>query len=124
MATILVVDDDPAVLRMIAILLEGAGHTIMKASNGLEALLVYQSYAQHIDLLLTDIDMPQMNGVELAARIRATHPFASILLMTGAVPLGAPLPASLLVLEKPFQRDTLLGAVRSAFQQPPSQKMK
>ncbi len=115
MATILVADDDPAVLRMIAILLEKEGHKTIRASNGLEALLVYQSYAPQIDLLLTDIDMPEMNGMELAARIHATHPSAAIVLMSGAAPVGGvAVPGSFPIVKKPFQKAILLAAVQEA----------
>jgi CheY-like chemotaxis protein len=119
MATILLVDDDPAVLRMVAALLEKAGHKVMKASNGLEALHVYESYARHIDLLLTDIAMPHMNGLELAARVRWTHPSAAILLMSGALPAGiGELPESYPVVAKPFRAEQLIAAVEEACRGP------
>src|SRR5215468_10987464 len=83
MATVLVVDDDEGVRNITAMILKQKGHDILQASNGLEALMIYSSYRQKIDLVLTDVDMPQINGLELAARIRARDPSKKILLMSG-----------------------------------------
>src|SRR5436309_15069394 len=83
MATVLVVDDDEGVRQLVVMILQQKGHHILWAANGLEALMVYSSYRLNVDLVLTDIDMPQMNGIELAARIRARDPSRRILLMTG-----------------------------------------
>jgi len=83
MATVLVVDDNDDV-RQVAILALGlSGHRTLAASDGLEALMVYSSCRCNIDLVLTDIDMPQMNGIDLASRVRALDPDRKILLMSG-----------------------------------------
>jgi len=112
MATILIVDDDPAVLRLTSMILERNGYGIVRASNGLEALMLYTSYAQRLDLVLTDVDMPEMDGVELASRIRSTDPSAKVLLMSGRIPEGVQ-PSELdRVLLKPFRTERLLTAVR------------
>lgn len=114
MATILVVDDDPAVLRLAATVLERAGHRVMRASNGVEALLVYESYASHLDLVLSDIDMPELDGLELAARIHAVHPKSRILLMSGGLrPRPGTVPPRYPLLNKPFLPQDLLAAVKS-----------
>src|SRR5215475_12281415 len=86
MATILVVDDDPGVLQIVTLLLQQKGHHILPATNGLEALMVYSSYQLKIDLVLTDIDMPQMNGIDLAGRMRANTPSPKIIFMSGREP--------------------------------------
>jgi CheY-like chemotaxis protein len=117
MATILVVDDDPAVLRLAATVLERAGHRVMRATNGLEALFVYESYASHLDLVLSDVDMPELDGLELAARIHAIHPNSRILLMSGCLPSRLETAAERLpLLNKPFLPQDLLAAVRNVFQ--------
>lgn len=112
MATILIVDDDPAVLRLTATVLERSGYGIVRASNGLEALMLYSSYAQRLDLVLTDVDMPEMNGVELAARIRAANPTAKVLLMSGRVPPRVDVSEIDTVIPKPFHVEKLLDAIR------------
>jgi CheY-like chemotaxis protein len=111
MATVLVVDDDAGVRQIAAIILEQKGHQILKASNGLEGLMVYSSYRANLDLVLTDIDMPQMNGIELAARIRARDPSKKILLMSGRAPDDCPGADNYPMLSKPFGPDQLMAAV-------------
>ena len=116
MATILIVDDDPGVLRLAAIVLEQGGYQVMRASSGIEALMIYSSYAQRVDLLLTDVDMPGMTGIELAARVSTNRPAVKILLMTGALPGGIELPEPYPVLPKPFRPATLREAVQRALE--------
>lgn len=109
MATVLLVDDDAALLRLAAQVLQRAGHAVTCASNGVEALFLFESYADRIDVVLTDVDMPEMDGLELAERIRSTHPGAKLILMSG-VPRPAPYP----FLYKPFRIQGLRDAVAQA----------
>jgi CheY-like chemotaxis protein len=111
MATILVADDEPLMLGLVSMILERAGYRVVRASNGLEALLLYESYASRIDLVLTDIDMPQMNGVEMAHRILATHPGSKVVFMTGGLPDEYALPEGCPLVRKPFQANGLVGVV-------------
>jgi CheY-like chemotaxis protein len=113
MATVLVVDDDAAVRRLVVATLQQAGYTVVSASNGLEALMLYASYATQIDLVITDVQMPEMNGVELAARIRATASSTKVLLMSGCLPAEvAHLPEGYPLLCKPFGAAQLLTAAQ------------
>jgi CheY-like chemotaxis protein len=113
MATVLVADDDAAVLALAAMILQRDGFQVLRASNGLEALMLYSSYASRIDLVLTDFDMPQMNGAELVARIRERNPAAKVLMMSGYMPSGAGAPGrGYPVLRKPFRPAELRDAVR------------
>ncbi len=112
-ATVLIVDDDPAVLAMAANILEKAGYRTMLASNGIEALHVFQSYAEHIDVVVTDLVMPEMSGVELAERIHAAYPRMNIVLMSGYVPDEyRGVCESYPFLAKPFRTEKLLAAVQ------------
>ena len=111
MATVLVVDDDAGVRQLVVMILQRNGHNVLWASNGLEALMVYSSYRSHLDLVLTDVDMPEMNGIELATRIRARDPSKRILLMSGRAwddPKGL---GNGPMLSKPFLPDQLIAAV-------------
>ena len=83
MAAVLVVEDNEALRKLVVMLLEQKGHHVLSASNGLEGLMVYTSYRARVDLVLTDIDMPQMDGIQLAARIRAQDPARKIVFMSG-----------------------------------------
>jgi len=113
MATVLVADDDAAVLALASMILQRDGFQVLRASNGLEALMLYSSYASRIDLVLTDFEMPQMNGAELVARIRERNPTAKVLVMSGYAPSGAAGPVKgCPVLRKPFRPAELRDAVR------------
>lgn len=80
---ILVVDDDPQVLGLIVRGLRGRGHEVRAVSNGREALRTIYGGGPTPSLLLTDVDMPGMTGIELAARIAADRPGTAIVLMSG-----------------------------------------
>jgi DNA-binding response OmpR family regulator len=79
MAFILVVDDQPQLLESIQMTLELAGYRVCTAGTGIEALTVLQ--AQLIDLILTDIGMPQLDGYQLCRRVRADGRWSAIPLL-------------------------------------------
>jgi two-component system cell cycle sensor histidine kinase/response regulator CckA len=81
--TILLVEDSEIVRDVIAYMLENAGLTVLQASGGEEALALLRRGDAPIDLLLTDIVMPGMSGVELADRLEQERPDMRILFMTG-----------------------------------------
>jgi CheY-like chemotaxis protein len=117
MANVLVVDDEPSLLQLVAMVLKQNGHTALSASSGVEALMVYSSYRSKVDLVLTDIMMPGMSGIELAARFRALDPTVRILLMSGFVPEDIDVPTDLQVLKKPFPVQRLIEAVEHALRE-------
>jgi DNA-binding NtrC family response regulator len=114
MATVLVVDDNPGVRQIVELVLKQKGFETMSASNGLEALMLYSSYRVDLDLVVTDIDMPQMNGIELAVRIRDLDPGKKILMMSGRVHSDAERKIDCPFLPKPFRPDQLIEAVNTA----------
>jgi len=114
MAGILVVDDDSGLLGLVTMLLKQRGHTVLAASNGVEALMVYSSYRSSIDLVLSDVLMSGMNGVELAERLRAFNPALTILLMSGFVPDDIAIPADLQLIPKPFNPGRLIEVIEEA----------
>jgi DNA-binding response OmpR family regulator len=79
MASILVVDDQPQLLNSVQMTLELAGYRVCTAGTGIEALAVLQ--AQPIDLILTDIGMPQLDGYQLCDRVRADGRWSAIPLL-------------------------------------------
>jgi redox-sensitive bicupin YhaK (pirin superfamily)/CheY-like chemotaxis protein len=127
MASILVVDDTPALRGLVARVLASAGHSVTQASNGKEALRALQS--ADFDLVVTDIVMPEMEGLELIRAIRKADPDMKIIGMSGG---GRGTPSDYLMLaqnfgavatlEKPFDSDDLLKAVQSALGIPPVDK--
>ncbi len=81
MGNILVVDDNPTILKYIQDILEGNGHTIVKCNNGVQALEVFHS--EPFDLIISDLAMPQMDGFELISEIRPLYPDVPIIIVTG-----------------------------------------
>ena len=114
MATMLVVEDDEAIRQLVVMLLQQKGHDVLWASNGLEGLMVYSSYRTRLDLVLTDIDMPQMNGIGLATRIRALDPSRKILFMSGQASENPNGLGTYPMLSKPFRPDQLIAAIEGA----------
>jgi CheY-like chemotaxis protein len=111
MANVLVVDDEPMIVEFVTMVLKQNGYTVVTASSGVEALMVYSSYQSKVDLVLTDVVMPGMNGVELTERILALDPTIKILLMSGSVPDYIKVPPDLRLLHKPFPPQVLVEAV-------------
>lgn len=83
MAQILVVDDEPALRALTARALEGRGHDVVTAEDGLDAYEKLASGEVRVDLVLSDIRMPAMDGIELAEAIVADNLAKRVLLMTG-----------------------------------------
>jgi two-component system, cell cycle sensor histidine kinase and response regulator CckA len=111
-ATVLVVDDEPAVREITRRLLERSGFDVRVATNGAEALREWERDPAAVDLVLTDLAMPGMDGRTLIGRLRERDPSVRVLCMSGfAGPDGMRDDA---VLEKPFTVAELLARVREA----------
>jgi CheY-like chemotaxis protein len=112
------VDDEPAVRRFVMEALRSSGYDVAGAGSGREALATLYGESQTPALLLTDIEMPGMTGIELAARVRADRPAIRVVLMTGreASAARARERAGLVegVILKPFGLAELLDAVLDA----------
>jgi PAS domain S-box-containing protein len=119
-ATILVVDDDAGVREVTVISLESFGYRTLAAENGPAALDVLAS-ADRVDLLLVDMAMPGMSGVELIRRAREGRPGLRAVLVTGYADLNAFSPAEGdLVLQKPYRLDRLASSVAEALRPAPA----
>jgi two-component system, cell cycle sensor histidine kinase and response regulator CckA len=81
--TVLIAEDDSTVRRAAARALEGRGHRVIEADSGTDALTLIENYPEPIDLLLTDIVLPGIDGIELAERARGIRPGLRIILTSG-----------------------------------------
>jgi hypothetical protein len=113
-ALVVVVDDERPLRDLVARILTRFGYRVMVAATPHEALQWAENHAETIDLLLTDVVMPDLTGPKLAERFVAIHPETQVLFMCGYSPaiLGASFDPEHF-LQKPFAAKDLLGKVRS-----------
>jgi len=107
--TILVADDEPFIVDVVALVLEDEGHTILRAYDGSQALARIENGG--CDLLITDHMMPRMNGLELIRRLHEQPHLTIPTILMSAVHPAIPPPAPTLFLAKPFDLEHLLSMV-------------
>ena len=113
--TVLVVEDEEVVRQLICAVLSEAGYNVLCADSGRQALELGRDYKQRIDLLVTDIVMPDMHGPTLAREISPLQPDMKLLFVSGYSDSDISdqgVPAGLEVLQKPFTQESLAGKVR------------
>jgi DNA-binding NtrC family response regulator len=117
MPTLLLVDDDEAVREVLAFNLEEAGHTVVTAADGVEGL---SKYTADIDVVLTDLRMPKMDGMALLAAVRERDPTAVVIVLTAYGGTERALEAmrhgAFHYVEKPVNRKALQAVVHTAAQ--------
>jgi two-component system cell cycle sensor histidine kinase/response regulator CckA len=121
--TILVVEDEEMVRHLAGHILRRHGYLVLEAANAGEALLITEQHQGEVGLVLCDIVLPRVSGVELAARLARLRPQTKLLFMTGhseeaTAPHGFP-SGELPVLDKPFSPETLLRRVRQRLDEQP-----
>ncbi len=118
-SVILVADDEPLIRNLVTLLMQGEGHFVLSAADGQEGLELSRKYPGLIHLLITDVNMPRMNGTDLCGHLIAERPNIKVLVMSGAdmrevVSQNANLP----FLPKPFDGQTLKTRVREILAAP------
>lgn len=118
--TILLVEDDDALRGLMLSVLGEAGYTVIEATNGIEGLQIALREAGRIDLVLTDVIMPCMEGTGMAENITTTYPDTKILYMSGHSEVAGGhaeiLRQGRTLLEKPFEMPILLRHVREVLE--------
>jgi PAS domain S-box-containing protein len=114
--TVLLVEDDESIRTMAKTMLEGLGYVVLEAGAPGEAILLCEKHAEQIDLLLTDVVMPNMNGKELNSRIRQIKPGMRTLFMSGytadAIAHLGELENGACFMQKPFTLEDLAKKMR------------
>jgi CheY-like chemotaxis protein len=115
-ATILVVENGEILRPLICEILRKEGYSVLEAQDGNEALLVWQGYRGPIDLVLTDMVMPNMNGKELVEHLRLLQPEIKVIYMSGygssILSAGDKFGTNAVFLQKPFRPVELSEKVR------------
>ena len=118
--TILAVDDDQAILNLLQHVLDGAGYHVLVANGGWDAIREFESSGKSVELLLTDVIMPDLTGPVLAERLRSQKPDLRVLFISGFH--DADLVQRFVtrrgftLLPKPFTVDALLRVVKEALE--------
>ena len=114
--TILLVEDDEVVRKLVSEVLDNEGYRLLEAANGVAALSICAQYEERIHLLLTDVIMPEMSGRALADRLVPQHPEMKVLFMSGytddVIADHGVLDAGTAFIQKPFAPDVLARKVR------------
>jgi CheY-like chemotaxis protein len=112
---VLVIDDDADIRRLLCDILTSAGHLVADASNGAEGIEIFKKEA--FDLVLTDLEMPEMSGWEVARSIKNHNPDVTIALITG---WGETIDSTQLresgistIVNKPFRMDQIINLARA-----------
>ena len=117
------VEDEPDVRRMAERILDKGGYTVIGTTEGARAIELCRGGEQRIDLLLTDVIMPEMLGTELVERVREIQPAMRVIYMSGyshevLAPEALAENGDSAFIEKPFSARALLGVVRELLDRP------
>ncbi len=112
--TILIADDEESVRKLVHHVLVAKGYKVIEARDGKEALELFEKHRDRLDMILTDVVMPQMNGYELGQQIEKIDPAKKIIFMSGYrdTHIGAEYETNRPFLNKPFTPEVLLKQVR------------
>ncbi|RLC33163.1 MAG: hybrid sensor histidine kinase/response regulator, partial [Deltaproteobacteria bacterium] len=114
--TVLIVEDDDSLRKLLQRTLQQHGYSVLEAENGEDALRVSEAYVGSIDLLITDVVMPRMGGKETAERLQPLYPRMKVLYTSGytdnAIVHHGVLATGVNFLQKPFSPETLACKVR------------
>ena len=116
---VLLVEDEPTLRRLAARTLRVAGYEVVEADNGESALERAAELGDGIDLVLSDVVMPKVSGIELVRRLREERPHLPVVLMSGypaASDDGAAIPEDLVFVQKPFEPSVLLTSLQTALE--------
>jgi PAS domain S-box-containing protein len=115
---ILLVEDEPSILNMTRLMLEENGYQVIPAASPLEAIKIAKDNPEIIDLVMTDVVMPEMNGRELAEQIKAFYPGIRFLFMSGypaqVVSQQGMSDDKIVFVQKPFSMEDMTKKVREA----------
>lgn len=121
-ARILIVDDEPSILTLASLILRNSGYLVLTSANGQEGLEVFTAYRDSIAIVVTDVKMPVLGGIEMAKAIKSLKRDVHVIFVSGYAP-GAEITELILdwdaqFISKPFDLQQLRGAVHRAAPRP------
>jgi two-component system, cell cycle sensor histidine kinase and response regulator CckA len=119
--TVLLVEDEPAVRRLVSQMLLLTGYTVLEAASGPEAIALIAQCREPVNLLLTDIVMPSMSGGELADKLSQDYPYMRVLFTSGYMDdsvVNEIVARGAQFLPKPFSPEVLMRKVRDVLDRP------
>ena len=116
MATVLLIEDERAIRQLVSVVLRSAGHEVVEASNGFEGIALFRSSPDQFELVLTDLEMPVMNGQQFVKLARETNVGVKIICMSGFT--NGRIPENTEFLPKPFSPAALRASVDKLLKQP------
>jgi CheY-like chemotaxis protein len=122
--TVLLAEDEDGVRELVRKVLTDHGHTVLEARHGRDALMLAERYERPIQLLVTDVVMPEMGGGELARRLLERRPDLRVLYVSGYTNdelLRRGIPSGTLFVQKPFTSEDLMRRVRELLDQAPAE---
>ena len=108
--TILVADDNPMILQITSVILRRSGYNVFTAKDGEAALKIFEKIKQPVQLVISDVAMPGMNGLQLVRSIKNLSVSTATLLMSGMRPILSDADAA--TIEKPFTGEALIAKVQ------------
>jgi CheY-like chemotaxis protein len=115
---ILLAEDEVTIRNFIRVVLREDGYEVQTAADGAEALAISLAHKGPIDLLLTDVMMPNLNGITAYRKIHAAYPEMKVLFMSGGLPPDLKIPAGCPLLDKPFKLSVLRKTVGAILADP------
>ena len=116
MQTVLIIDDEAATLTMFRLFLNAYGYSVLTAENGVAALDACRSQTETVDLVLTDVVMPEMSGPECVAKLQRIYPNVGVVFMSGhaepALDHRGVLEPGVALVHKPFTAEELAVRLR------------
>lgn len=114
--TILFVEDEEDVREALVGVLQDTGYGVHVAVDGMDGWHLFQQHHEKIDLVLMDLSMPKMTGLELLNRIREVEPATKVIISSGQIDPDLRWLQGETILKKPYRLSEALGAIRSQFE--------
>jgi CheY-like chemotaxis protein len=118
--TILVVEDDATIRYILRVVLERMGHVLLEACDGADGLTVSRNFSGRIDLVISDVRMPKMDGPEMVSRLQAERPYIRVLFMSAYSTESLPPDLTEDFLPKPFLPAAIEKKVHEMFARDPA----